>query len=238
MDIPTKLFSKTKIFSTIIVLLISIVVIICISQKKYAQRINNNMNIVQVSLPESDTLYSLYGERSPIVFQNEIDDWDGINILLGRNNNEINQIVSENKKDVLTIITGYLQFHQPLFTYDWFIDFQKIIYTFNSPIFIIQQKNYHHLIANMNGEIRIILIPPNEHSKLGEFTNNVSKHDITSLLNQEKPNFEFIEIIVREGNMVYIPYLWHYFIYRAEFENDDSDTTIMNAINKSYLDIL
>lgn len=222
----------------VIVLIIAIFAVFCISQKQYIQRINNTMTIIQVSLPESDTLYQLYGERSPIVFQNEIQDWDGINILLGRDNQDINHIVSEHKKDILQIITGYLQFHQPLLTYDWFIDFQKIIYTFNSPIFIIQQQNYHHMVSNMNGEIRIILIPPNEHSKLGEFINNVSKQDLTPLLNQETPNFEFIEVVVREGNMVYIPYQWHYFIYKAEFENDTSDTTIMNAINKSYLDIL
>ena len=229
---------QTKILSIVSVIGVIIIIIILISQKKYAQRVNNTMNIIQVSLPESDTLYELYGNRSPIVFQNEIDDWDGINTLLGRNNEEINKIVSENKKDVLQIITGYLQFHQPLFTYDWFIDFQKIIYTFNSPIFVIQQQYYHHLISNMCGEVRLILIPPNEHNKLGEFINDVSKRDITEDLNQEKAPFEFIEIIVREGNMVYIPYLWHYFIYRAEFEDDTTNTTIMNAINKSYLDII
>jgi hypothetical protein len=120
----------------------------------------------------------------------------------------------------------------------WNINFQEIVYTFNSPIYIVQEINYLHLIANITGEIRIILIPPNEHEKLGKFNNNVSVNDLTGLLNQENPNFEFIEIIVRQGNMVYIPYLWYYFIYKAEFEDKDNQTTILNMVNKSWLNLI
>ena len=229
---------QIKILSFVITFIASLLIIFAISQKKYATQTNNSMNIIQVSLPESDLLFELYDSKSPIIFQQEIEDWDGINSLLGRGYQEISNIIQENKKDSLEIIKGYLQFHQPLLSMQWNINFQEIVYTFNSPIYIVQEMNYLHLIANITGEIRIILIPPNEHEKLGKFNNNVSENDLTGLLNQENPNFEFIEIIVRQGNMVYIPYLWHYFIYKAEFENKDNQTTILNMINKSWLNLI
>lgn len=229
---------QLKILSFIATLLSALIIIFAISQKKYATQTNNSMNIIQVSLPESDLLFELYDSKSPIIFQQEIEDWDGINSLLGRNYQEITEVIQENKKDALEIIKGYLQFHQPLLSMQWHINFQEVLYTFNSPIYIVQELNYLHLVGNITGEIRIILIPPNEHEKLGEFNNNVSKNDLTPLLNQETPGFEFIEVIVRQGNMIYIPYLWHYFIYKAEFENSDNQTTILNMINKSWLDLI
>ena len=83
------------------------------------------MNIIQVSLPESDLLFELYDSKSPIIFQQEIEDWDGINSLLGRGYQEISNIIQENKKDSLEIIKGYLQFHQPLLSMQWNINFQS-----------------------------------------------------------------------------------------------------------------
>lgn len=229
---------QIKIVSTLTVLAAAILIIFAISQKKYATQINNSMDILQVNLPESDLLFELYGNRSPIIFQKELQDWDGIDILLGRSYYDINQIVEENKKDVFEIINGYLQFHEPLLSMAWNVNFQQIIYNFNSPIYMIEQLNYIHLIGNISGEVRIILIPPNEHHKLGEFKNNVSQQDITPILNQESPPFEFIEVVIREGNMIYIPYKWHYFIYKAEFENQENETVILNMINKSWLELI
>jgi hypothetical protein len=229
---------QIKILSFVITFIASLLIIFAVSQKKYVTQTNNSMNLIQVSLPESDLLFELYDSKSPIIFQQEIEDWDGINSLLGRGYQEISNIIQENKKDSLEIIKGYLQFHQPLLSMQWNINFQEIVYTFNSPIYIVQEMNYLHLIANITGEIRIILIPPNEHEKLGKFSNNVSENYLTGLLNQENPNFEFIEIIVRQGNMIYIPYLWHYFIYKAEFEGKDNQTTILNMINKSWLNLI
>lgn len=229
---------KTKILSFLTVLISSIIIIFAISQKRYATQTNNSMDITQVNLPESDLLFELYHDKLPIIFQHELDDWDGISALIGRNFQEITTIVQENREDVLSIVKGYLQFHEPLLSMNWDINFQEIVYTFNSPIFMIQEMNYLHLIGNITGEVRIILIPPNEHQKLETFSNNVSTQNITEILNKDTPPFEFIEIVLREGNMIYIPYKWHYFIYKAEFEGSDNQTTILNMINKSWLELI
>ena len=229
---------KTKVLSFLTILIASLIIIFAISQKRYATQTNNSINIIQVNLPESDLLFELYYDKSPIIFQHELDDWDGISALLGRNFQEITTIVEENREDVLSIVKGYLQFHEPLLSMNWNVNFQEIIYTFNSPIFMIKETNYLHLIGNITGEIRIILIPPNEYSKLGKFNNNVSEQDITELLNQDSPPFEFIEVVLREGNMIYVPYSWHYFIYKAEFEGSENQTTMLNMINKSWLELI
>ena len=155
---------KTKVLSFLTILIASLIIIFAISQKRYATQTNNSMNIIQVNLPESDLLFELYHDKSPIIFQQELDDWDGISALLGRKFQEITTIVEENREDVLSIVKGYLQFHEPLLSMNWNVNFQEIIYTFNSPIFMIKETNYLHLIGNITGEIRIILIPPNEFS--------------------------------------------------------------------------
>ena len=59
----------------------------------------------------------------------------------------------------------------------------------------------------------------------------------------EKDNTEmnFIEIILREGNMIYIPFGWFYFIYGNHLDLDTPDrnpfreTIILNCINKSLI---
>ena len=43
----------------------------------------------------------------------------------------------------------------------------------------------------------------------------VSTYDATQLLDKDPIEMNFIEIIVREGNMIYIPYNWIYFIYNS-----------------------
>lgn len=215
------------------------------SQKRVYQRENNEMNILQIYDPEPENLFNLYNNNLPIIIQSELQNWDGFNELIGINYDMIKSVINENLEDILTIIKGNLQFHNNIFSYNWNIDVKKITFNYDSPIFMIQQNNLLQLFSTITGEARIILMNPEHHSKLGNFKNNVSDKDITEEINKPDTKLDFIEIILREGNMIYIPYGWHYFMYGNNFINNDTnnndindETIILDCINLSLINHL
>lgn len=215
------------------------------SQKRVYQRENNEMNILQIYDPEPENLFNLYNNNLPIIIQSELQNWDGFNELIGINYDMIKSVINENLEDILTIIKGNLQFHNNIFSYNWNIDVKKITFNYDSPIFMIQQNNLLQLFSTITGEARIILMNPEHHSKLGNFKNNVSDKDITEEINKPDTKLDFIEIILREGNMIYIPYGWHYFMYGNNLINNDTnnndindETIILDCINLSLINHL
>jgi hypothetical protein len=44
----------------------------------------------------------------------------------------------------------------------------------------------------------------------------------------------FVEIIVRKGNMIYIPFNWFYFIYKGNNE----ECVIVDCLNKSVFNLI
>lgn len=224
-------------------LIVIIFSLLLYSQKRVYQRENNEMNILQIYDPDPENLFNLYNNNLPIIIQSELQNWDGFNELIGINYDMIKSVINENLEDILTIIKGNLQFHNNIFSYDWNIDIKKINFNYDSPIFMIQQNNLLQLFSTITGEARIILMNPEHHSKLGNFKNNVSNKDITQEINKPDTKLDFIEIILREGNMVYIPYGWHYFIYGNKMINDDNndiddETIILDCINLSLINHL
>ena len=220
-------------------LIIIIFSLMLYSQKKIYQRENNEMTLLQIYDPDPENLFNLYNNNLPIIIQSELQNWEGFSELLGLNYDLIKSVINENLEDILTIIKGNLQFHNNIFSYDWNIDIKKINFNYDSPIFMIQQNNLLQLFSTITGEVRIILMNPDHHSKLGNFKNNVSDKDIKDEINKPDTKLDFIEIILREGNMIYIPYGWHYFIYGNHMINDNNDETIiLDCINLSLINHL
>ena len=83
--------------------------------------------------------------------------------------------------------------------------------------------------------MRVIITPPNQTTIVQPFINMVSTIDATSILNKEPMEINYIEIIVREGNMIYIPYTWLYYIYKG---NKTNECVIVDCINQSVLNYL
>ena len=94
--------------------------------------------------------------------------------------------------------------------------------------------------------MRIIITPPDQTNHVQPFINMVSTVDATSILNKEPIEMNYIEIIVREGNMIYIPYNWLYYIYKGNSKHKQSTTTkyttdecvIVDCINQSVFNYL
>ena len=121
-------------------------------------------------------------------------------------------------------------------SYDWLIDIRPVVIDDTNGIFFIKQVNYLQMFGCVSGEFRIIIAPPDQSTKLEPFINNVSSIDATKMLDAQPMELNYIEIIIRVGNLIYIPWGWHYFIYRPF--NYEGECVILDCLNKSAINII
>jgi len=197
--------------------------------------INNELKILQVSDPDVNIAYDLLDNHQPIVFQKELLFWKEFNQFIGKALQHINNTISNNTTiNYSNYIKNNLELYNLPLSYDWNIDIRNIVLNNTSSIFFIKQNNYLQVFGCVTGEMRVIIAPPDQYKHVQPFTNMVSTIDATELLDKEPMEMNFIEIIVREGNMIYIPYNWIYFIYN----NINTECVIVDCINQSVLNYL
>jgi len=197
--------------------------------------INNELKILQVSDPDVNIAYDLLDNHQPIVFQKELLFWKEFNQFIGKSLQHINNTISNNTTiNYSNYIKNNLELYNLPLSYDWNIDIRNIVLNNTSSIFFIKQNNYLQCFGCVTGELRVIIAPPNQSKYVEPFTNMVSTIDSTQLLDKEPMEMNFIEIIVREGNMIYIPYNWIYFMYN----NTNSECVIVDCINQSVFNYL
>ena len=198
--------------------------------------VNNHLDILQVHDPAPELAYELLGHNQPIVFQRELEFWKDFNKLLGQPLENIKtQITSQPEKNYSTSIKINLEPYNLPLSYDWIIDIRPIILDDTNGIFFIKQSNYLKMFGCISGQLRIIITPPDQSPQLEPFINYVSSKDATKMLDAQPMELNYIEIIVRVGNLVYIPWGWHYFIYRPSTHNGES--IILDCLNKSAINI-
>jgi len=198
--------------------------------------INNTLNILQTSDPDPELAYELLEQHQPIVFQRELYFWKEFNKLINKSLPDIKATISNNTAINYTdIIKVNMEPYNIPLSYEWNIDIRNIILDDKNGIFFVQQKNYLQCFGCITGEFRIIITPPDQLPKLQPLVNYVSTLDATALLDKDPMEINFIEIVVRKGNLIYIPWNWLYFIYRAK---QDEECVIIDYINKSVLSII
>ena len=227
-------YSIIKYISSLFILFIIFFIYCHISKLK---TLNNELKILQVSDPDTDIAYDLFNQHQPIVFQKELFFWKEFNKFISKPLNEINNSITTNTHiQYSDYIKNNLEIYNLPLSYDWNIDIRNVILDTSSSIFFIKQNNYLQLFGCVSGEMRIIIAPPDQTHIVQPFINMVSNIDATQILDKEPMEMNYIEIIVREGNMIYIPYNWIYFIY-----NDNSNANecvIVDCINQSVLNML
>ena len=228
-------------------IIILCVVLFCYCHITNCKIINNNLNILQTYDPSYEIVYELFTNHQPIIFQSELLFWKVFNKLINKSLYEIKNIIThkiDNKtsNNVITekinytdIIKTNLEIYNLPLSYDWEIDIRNIILDDNHGIFFIQQTNYLQCFGCITGEFRIIITPPNQLIHLEPLTKNVSSTDATALLDKEPIELNFIEIVIRAGNLIYVPWKWLYFIYKPSNINE---TVIIDCLNKSIFTIL
>lgn len=196
--------------------------------------INNDLNILQTFDPDPELAYELFSQHQPIIFQNELAFWKEFNQLLGLPLTDIKNMITANANahgnKYNEIIKINLEPYNLPLSYDWSIDIRNIITSDLNGIFFMQQKNYLQCFGCITGEFRIIITPPNQSTLLQPIVNNVSNLDATQLLDKDPIELNFIEIVIRKGNLIYIPWNWMYFLYKpANIE----ECIIIDCLNNS-----
>lgn len=217
-------------------LIVLFIIFFCYCHIDRIKTINNTLNILQAADPEPELVYELFEHHQPIIFQRELYFWKEFNKLLDKSLTEIKDIISTNSNINYTeIIKINLEPYNLPLSYDWSIDIRNIILDDNNGIFFIQQNNYLQCFGCVSGEFRIIITPPDQLPKLEPFINRVSTIDSTQLLEKEPIELNFIEIIIRKGNLIYIPWNWLYFIYKP---THIQETVIIDCLNNSIISII
>ena len=226
---------STSIFKYISSLLILFIIFFIYCHISRLKQINNELNILQVSDLDSNIAYELFNSNQPIIFQKELLYWKEFNKLVGKSLNNINTAITTNTNIKYSdYIKNNIELYNLPLSYDWNIDIRNIILNESSAIFFIKQNNYMQLFGCVSGELRVIIAPPNQSNIIEPFINMVSTIDATSILDKEPMELNFIEIIVREGNMIYIPYNWIYFLYKI----NTNECVIVDCINQSVLNYI
>ena len=198
--------------------------------------LNNDLKILQSIDPDADMVYELLDKHQPLIIQKEIFYWKEFNHLIGNPLNDIKNIISENSKiNYSEYVKNNIDIYNLPLSYDWNIDIRNVILNNKSAIFFTKQNNYMQLFGCVTGEMRIIITASDQSKMLEPFVNMVSTIDATQILNKEPMELNYIEIIIRQGNIIYIPWGWFYFIYKS---NANEECVIVDCINNSVLSFI
>jgi hypothetical protein len=183
-----------------------VLIIFVYFQYNYINKTNDSFNIVQYENPNKNIFENMVHEKSISIFTKiQFDFNNNINLdtyhLLNNNNNKqmINNIIKQN-------INYY---NIPLsIKHNFTIENELIDY--KTPLTI--QNHYRGLIIQLKGERKIYIFKQSDKKNLYFNKNNSSidfwNQDIIKypLLNKA----QYIEIILRENQMIYIPYKFIY----------------------------
>ena len=198
--------------------------------------LNNELKILQTVDPDFDIVFNLLEKHQPIVLQKEIFYWKEFNNLIGESLFNINNIINTNTTiNYSEYIKNNINLYNLPLSYDWNIDIRNIILDNKSAIFFIKQNNYMQLFGCVTGEMRVIITPPDQSNIIGPFKNLVSTIDATEILNKDPFELNYIEIIIRQGNVIHIPYEWFYFIYNNKI---NEECVVVDCINNSLLSFM
>lgn len=220
-------------FNYISIIIIIIAIYLGYNQVSKLKIINNELKILQTFDPEPEMIKELLDNHQPVVLQKEIMFWKQFKLLLGKELEYIKNEIATNKEiNYSEIIKKNLEVYNIPLTYDWNIDIRNVALDSQSAIFFVKQDNYMQMFGCVAGEMRIIIAPPDQSKYLEPIVNLVSTVDATETLNKEPVEMNYVEIIVRQGNMIYVPWGWFYFIYNG---NNQKECVIIDCLDKSAL---
>ena len=226
-------------YNYLIYSIICFIIILYIAHVLQLKKKNNELRILQTFDPEIATITELFKEKLPIVLMDEICLWalDKEEDIENENSDDANS----NKKPEKTILNKELSELGPILkdnfvhkriiqnldhyslslSRGWLLSLETVKNNMESPIIPKNEKNYMRLIGCLNGEMRVMLFPPNIDKKI------VEDKELSSKLMDPKNEIPCLEIIIRVGSMIYIPFGWWYFIY------SHNKTIMLDAVNTS-----
>jgi hypothetical protein len=213
----------------IILGVVSLFVVLYLAHYIQLTKKNNELRILQTFDPDEETSYHLFKQKLPLILVDEIflwsleDEENPDRTIIDKPLSELGPILAD--KTVHRRIIQNLDHYALALSRGWALSLETIKNDANSSIVPKQEKNYMHLIGCISGEMRIMLFPPNTDSK------TVNDPELATKLMDPKQEIACLEIIIRVGNMIYIPVGWWWFPYSHE------KTIILDAVNSSLFGI-
>jgi len=199
--------------NSLFILLFFILLIITYSQYIFINKLNNNYEILQGNNPIKDEFEAILKNKSCAVFTNMFKDLDASQLSLSK----------EDKQKQL-LIEHFKYYHIPLsFTYNFKIEKEES----DSYKPIIKVGSYRFIKVLIKGLKKIIIFNPEQEPNL-YINKGYSNLDFWKKDKSDVPNFyklKYIEVILKDRQMIYIPYGWWY----SEYNLSDTHSVSSNS---------
>lgn len=232
-----------------------ILIVICFSVLIYCyisnlNKINTNVTILQKDNPTEDEIQDLLVQKQPTIFADVLYDWEAIAEIFDMPIDLITELLAA--KPFIQLLTTHLEPYSLLFSRGWkFYASERLPdpdkpYEHNFRL----ESHHRHFIAQITGIQRIYIASPNQTTFLKPVEIQTaptptpdSPDSPDSILNKTRCTVDFynesettqepfnklqyIEIVLREGNMLYIPRGWWY------LQTVEAPGIVLEAVNES-----
>tara|TARA_B100000242_G_C43030132_1_gene479846 strand:- start:692 stop:1387 length:696 start_codon:yes stop_codon:yes gene_type:complete len=204
-----------KLIIYILVFLLLLVVFVLLCHYISLNKKSSNIEILQGETPDFNKIQTLINQNQPTIFRQVLYGWEPIIHIFDASLDDINYLVKNNpefNQDLLMYLSDYSMF----LSLGWEYKFSQKSIKIKDNNFILQ-RNYRQLFAQIMGTQRFYLIDPSQSKyidkKLLDDKTIVSKVNFWNAKETAQEPFnkiQYLEIILREGNILFIPKGWWY----------------------------
>ena len=240
------------ISSTQIIIYVVLIILICFSVLIYCyisnlNKISTDIAILQKDNPTEGDIQDLLVQKQPTIFADVLYDWEAVAEIFDMPIDLITELLAA--KPFIQLLTSHLEPYSLLFSRGW-----KFQATERSPDpenpyehYFRLESHHRHFIAQITGIQRIYIASPNQttfltpveieaNSITNSITNSISInktrctvdfYNETETAKEPFNKLQYIEIVLREGNMLYIPRGWWY------LQTVEAPGIVLEAVNES-----
>lgn len=218
------------------------IIIICLCFFIYCHiyhlnKISTDLEILQAEIPSNSKIQDLLVHKQPTIFRQVLYGWDVIIDIHEMPIEDIQNVILQDKQFV-KLLHYYLSPYSLFLSYGWKYQITDRVID-NTQHHFYLECHHRHIIAQITGQQRIYLASPNQTEFLEPVVLSPNKelinrkHNPVTFWNKEETSKEpfnklqYIEIILREGNILYIPRGWWY------LQEVEEDGLVLEAVNKS-----
>jgi hypothetical protein len=210
-------------------------------------KISTDIAILQKDNPTEGDIQDLLVQKQPTIFADVLYDWEAVAEIFDMPIDLITELLAA--KPFIQLLTSHLEPYSLLFSRGW-----KFQATERSPDpenpyehYFRLESHHRHFIAQITGIQRIYIASPNQTtfltpveieatSSTTSISNSISInktrctvdfYDEVATTKEPFNKLQYIEIVLREGNMLYIPRGWWY------LQTVEAPGLVLEAVNES-----
>jgi hypothetical protein len=235
--------------STQIIIYIVLLVLICFSVLIYCyisnlNKINTEIAILQKDNPTESDIQDLLVQKQPTIFADVLYEWEAIAEIFDMPIDLITELLAA--KPFVQLLTTHLEPYALLFSRGWKFNASERIPDPENPFerYFRLESHHRHFIAQITGIQRVYIASPNQTTFLTpvEIETTISQspshslnktrctvdfYDEVATTKEPFSKLQYIEIVLREGNMLYIPRGWWY------LQTVEAPGIVLEAVNES-----